>query len=63
MVFYHFTLTASSILLGGLFQAESLPQFTVYEGLVSCALFIVFATVLYLKERFVTNRFKEEIKC
>ncbi len=60
MVLYHYTITASSILLGALFVAESSPRFTVLESLVSCALYLAVAVVLFKKNRATLTVFQKE---
>ena len=38
MVLYHYTITAAAILPGAFFKFTSLPQYTVWEGVVSVSL-------------------------
>ena len=47
MVLYHYTITASAILLGALFSTMASPRFTVLESLISCALLAGAALILY----------------
>jgi hypothetical protein len=64
MVLYHYTITASSIILGALFATEASPKYTVYETLVSCTLFAAAAIMLYLKNKHRINLYtKEEVSC
>ena len=51
MVLYHYTITASAIILGALFVTEASPKFTVLESIVSCSMFALAALILYLKNR------------
>lgn len=60
MVLYHYTITASSIILGALFATEASPMFTVYETIVSCTLFAITAIVLYLKNKHRINLYEKE---
>jgi membrane protease YdiL (CAAX protease family) len=64
MVLYHYTITASSIIAGALFAKQASPKFTVYETIISCALFTIIAALLYLKNKSRINLYsKEEISC
>lgn len=64
MVLYHYTITASSIILGALFATEASPRYTVYETLVSCTLFTAAAVILYQKNKHLINiNTKEEVSC
>lgn len=49
MVLYHYTITGSSILVGGILKTEALPRYTISEGIVSVCIFAVIAAVLYLR--------------
>ncbi len=51
MVLYHYTITASAILLSALYATEASPQFSVLESVVSCSLFAVIAVILYWKNK------------
>lgn len=51
MVLYHYTITSSSILVTAFLTAEATPQFTVYESLISIALFTIVAALLYLRKK------------
>ena len=64
MVFYHYTITASSIIIGALFISEASPMFSVMESLVSCTLFFIAAIILYWKNKHRINHIaKEEVSC
>ena len=47
MVLYHATITGSAIIIDGFLKTVKTPRTTVLEGLVSAALFLVVAAVLY----------------
>ncbi len=64
MVLYHYTITASAIILGALFTAEASPKFTVLESLLSCTLFFIAAIILYRKNKHrIQLNTKEEASC
>ena len=64
MVFYHYTITASSIIAGALFATEASPKFTVLESVVSCSLFLLAAIILYRKNKYLFPiHIKEEVSC
>jgi len=64
MVFYHYTITASSIIAGALFATEASPKFTVLESLLSCALFAAIALILYrMNKHKITLNAKEAVSC
>lgn len=63
MVLYHYTITASSILTAAFFKAEAAARFTVYEGILSVALFAILASILYVKNRNHLVRGKEGVQC
>lgn len=50
MVLYHYTITAAAILPGAFFKFTSLPQYTVWEGVVSVSLLLVLAIVFTVKD-------------
>ena len=50
MVLYHYTITAAAILPGTFFKFNSLPQYTVWEGVVSVSVRLVLAIVFTVKD-------------
>lgn len=50
LILYHYTITASSIILGGFLKAESLPKYALMEGLISVTLFLMITIVLYARK-------------
>ncbi len=64
MVLYHYTITASAIILGALFVTDASPRFTVLESVVSCSLFAIATMVLFLKYKHrLAAANKESIVC
>ena len=64
MVFYHYTITASAIILGALYTTQASPRGNVLETLLSCSLFAIAALVLYLKNRHhLAAAAKENVAC
>jgi membrane protease YdiL (CAAX protease family) len=63
MILYHYTITASSIILGAFFKMETTPQLTVYEGIISVILFFVFSVILYTAKKVQINHIEEEKVC
>lgn len=55
MIMYHYTITGSSILIGGFLKAEALPRYTVLEGIISVSIFMAASAVLYLRQGKVLN--------
>jgi hypothetical protein len=51
MILYHYTITASSILVGALFTAETTPRLTFNESIISVLLFAMVATSMYIKNK------------
>ena len=60
MVFYHYTITASAILLGALFTTTASPKLTVAESLFSCALLGAAALLLYSKNKTGLEHYQQE---
>lgn len=56
MVLYHYTITATAIIPGAFLKAEPLPQYTVYEGIVSVSIFLIIAIILYAREAVIARR-------
>lgn len=60
MILYHYTITASSILVGALLTAETTPRLTFNENIISISLFAIVATVLYIKNKNFLGNLKGE---
>lgn len=63
MILYHFTITSSCIILGAFFQMDPSPKLSVCEGIISVALFLVFALFLYVGRKEQPALLKEEKVC
>jgi hypothetical protein len=50
MILYHYTITARSIILGGFLKADSLPKYTLMEGLISVSIILGITIVLYTRK-------------
>jgi uncharacterized protein len=60
MILYHYTITASSILVGALLTAETKPRLIFNESVISVLLFAIVAIVLYIKNKNFLNNLKGE---
>lgn len=60
MVIYHYTITASSIIISGFLTTTSNPKWIVYEGIVSVSLFGIIALMMYfLNAKAISSNMKE----
>lgn len=51
MILYHYTVTASSIIIGAIFSADGSPAPVFYETALSVSIFTIWAAILYLKDK------------
>lgn len=58
MIIYHYTITASSIVISGFFRQEATPRAVFLESVISVTIFAVYAIILYVKKG-LTERSKE----
>lgn len=58
MILYHYTITASSIIISGLFKIEESPKLTVMESIITVILFLLFASALYWRKGIKVRGFR-----
>lgn len=60
-IIYHYTITASAIMIGAFFQTINLPKYAILESVVSVSLLLVVALVLYINKNKKLNDIKGEL--
>jgi membrane protease YdiL (CAAX protease family) len=56
MILYHYTITGSTIILGGLLKTNNDPWAAVYESLVSVILLTIMSFILYTRKEVMNSR-------